>query len=344
VTLTDRTAVHCAAPPATAADPSSTRIAGAPGVMEPTSPTSPATPVWLLSREVALCPCGCIGKRRKGSFVQKTLNGGADLLRQVMFSDDTSSQPGLLQRLDARVKLVVLLGLVIVGALLRSIPGLVVLYAAALVLAVCSALPLGFFVKRVWLFVPIFTGIVLIPATLSVVIPGDVVVTLWHWDGQPEGLTRQGLTSAALVVFRVATSISLVVLLTLTTPWTKLLGSLRSLGVPRMFVLVVGMAYRYLFLLLGSVTDMYQARRSRSVGAENHDKASRRFVAATAGALLGKSMVLSEEVHQAMVSRGYRGDVRVLEQPRVRWIDVRFAILMAVFGAALLITEQWVGR
>ena len=66
---------------------------------------------------------------------------------------------------------------------------------------------------------------------------------------------------------RPATSISLVVLLTLTTPWTKLLAALRSLFVPRMFILVLGMAYRYLFHLLGSVTDMYTARKARMVGA-----------------------------------------------------------------------------
>src|SRR4051812_23067789 len=59
-----------------------------------TTPT--ATPDWLLAKDAALCPCGCIGRRRKGSYVQKTLTGGADLLRQVIFSDDTSSVPGLL--------------------------------------------------------------------------------------------------------------------------------------------------------------------------------------------------------------------------------------------------------
>ena len=311
-----------------------------------TTPTRPATttPDWLLNREMSLCPCGCVGRRRKGSFVEKTLNGGADLLRQVMFSGDTAGRPGLLQRVDARVKLPVLLGMVVVAAFLHGIAALVLLYAGTLVLAVASALPVGFFVKRVWLFVPIFTGIVLIPATLSIVVPGDVVVTLWHWNGQPEGFTRQGLTSAALVICRVATSISLVVLLTLTTPWTALLASLRSLGVPRMFVLVVGMAYRYLFLLLGSVTDMYLARKSRTVGAETHDKAARRFVAATAGALIGKSMVLSEEVHQAMVSRGYRGNVHVLDQPGTGWRDAGFAAAMIVFAAALLIGEHWLGR
>lgn len=49
------------------------------------------TPNWLLTREIALCPCGCIGKRRKGSYTQKTINSAADLLRQVMFSDDTAA-------------------------------------------------------------------------------------------------------------------------------------------------------------------------------------------------------------------------------------------------------------
>ena len=33
--------------------------------------------------EVGLCPCGCIGDRRKGSFVEKTLAGGAGVMRQA---------------------------------------------------------------------------------------------------------------------------------------------------------------------------------------------------------------------------------------------------------------------
>ena len=34
-------------------------------------------PQWLLQGELAMCPCGCIGKRKKGSYLRKTLNGGA---------------------------------------------------------------------------------------------------------------------------------------------------------------------------------------------------------------------------------------------------------------------------
>ena len=63
-----------------------------------TRPSRPATPDWLVQPEMAMCPCGCIGKRRKGSFVEKTLKGGTSLMRQAIFSEDVAAQPGLLQQ------------------------------------------------------------------------------------------------------------------------------------------------------------------------------------------------------------------------------------------------------
>ena len=293
-------------------------------------------PGWLLRPQPALCPCGCIGKRRKGSFLARTLQGGAHLLQQVVFADDIAKARGLLQRIDPRVKIASLLVLLVVAGLAHSMITLVVMYGLTLGLAVASAMPLAFFVKRVWLFVPIFTGIVVLPATLSLVTPGDVVVVLWHWDGTPQGLTAPGLLAAARVVSRVAVSISLVVLLTLTTPWVRLLAALRGLGVPRIFILIVGMAYRYLFLLLGSVTDMYQARLARTPGTPRHDRGAREFLGAGVGALLAKSAHLSEEVHQAMVARGFRGDATTLDRHRWGRVDVVYAGLVIASAAALL--------
>jgi energy-coupling factor transporter transmembrane protein EcfT len=124
------------------------------------------------------------------------------------------------------------------------------------------------------------------------------------------------------------------VLLTLTTPWSKLLAALRALYAPRMFVLVLGMAYRYLFHLLDAVTDMYTARKSRTVTRDSDVTSGRTFVAASAGALFGKAHALSEEVHMAMVARGYRGDARTAGTVHVRLIDAAFALacIAAVVG------------
>ena len=297
---------------------------------------SSTTPTWMLEREVGLCPCGCIGRRRKGSHVAKTLNGAASVMRQAMFADDTAAQPGLLQRLDPRVKVLTVLGLLIAVSLVRSLPVLLAAYAGTLVLASLSRLSLRFFVKRVWLFVPIFTGVVVLPAALNIITAGDIVVPLGTWFGHELGFTSQGLTSAALIVTRVATSISLVVLLTLTTSWTRLLAALRALLVPRMFILVLGMAYRYLFHLLSAVVDMYTARRARTVNDDRDTRAGRAFVAASAGALFGRTHALSEEVHMAMVSRGYTGEARTLSEFRVRLLDVAWIASIVVVTVVLL--------
>jgi cobalt/nickel transport system permease protein len=288
------------------------------------------TPDWLLRPEAGLCPCGCIGKRRKGSFVAKTIAAAGGVLQAALFSEDVARTRGLLQRLDARAKVLALVALLVAVGLVHHVEVLVAAYVATLVLARASALPLAFFVKRVWLFIPIFTGVIVLPATLNVVTAGDVVVSL------PFGLgvTHQGLLTAALITVRVATSISLVLLVTLTTPWARLLAALRSLGVPRLFVLVIGMAYRYLFVLLAAVQDMYVARRARAIAPERDARGGRAFVGATAGALFGKATILADEVHQAMTSRGYRGDARTLDRFRVTPLDL---VVLALTAAGMLL-------
>jgi cobalt ECF transporter T component CbiQ len=306
---------------------------------------SVTAPDWLLQGEVGLCPCGCIGRRTKGSFVDKTINGAARVMRQAVFAEDTAAADGLLQRVEPRVKLVSLLLLLVAAGLVRHVPVLVAMYLAALALAAASRIPVGFFVKRVWLFIPIFTGIVALPATLSIITPGRIVLSLGHWwFGHEIGFAHQGLVAAGLIVLRVAVSISLVVLLTLTTPWNRVLAALRALLVPRIFVLVLGMCYRYVFTLLNAVTDMYTARKARNPGREAHDARGRSFVAASAGALFGKANALSEEVHLAMVSRGYTGSAVAVAQRRIRPADLVWGLTCAAAAVVFLGVDRVLGR
>jgi cobalt ECF transporter T component CbiQ len=303
----------------------------------------PDTPQWLLQGEVGLCPCGCIGKRRKGSFVEKTIRGATGLLQQALFNDDVAKQPGLLQRVDPRAKLLSLIALLVATALVRHIPVLIAAYAVTLGLALASRLSLAFFVKRVWLFIPIFTGIIVVPAMFSFITPGHVVIPLGSWFGHDVGLTQQGLTSAGLLVMRVATSISLVVLLTLTTPWPRLLAALRGLFVPQLFVLVIGMAYRYIFVLLASVEEMYVSRKARTIRASRDARDGQRFVGATAGALFGRAHALSEEVHHAMIARGFSGDAKSLDCFAFRAADAAWLAASAVMVVLTLGGDRVLG-
>ena len=243
------------------------------------------------------------------------------MVRQAIASEEIAARPGLLQRLDARAKLLGVLALLIAAGLIRHIFVLAGLYALTLVLAAASRIGLRWFVKRVWLFIPLFTGVIVAPAMFSFVTPGEVVLPLGRWFGHEVGLTRQGLTSAGLIVSRVATSISLVVLLTLTTSWPRLLSALRALLVPRLLVLVLGMAYRYLFVLLDVVSEMITARTARTVAGRKGGRGARVVAGFSGGALFGKAHALSEEIHQAMLARGYRGETRSLERASLRIAD-----------------------
>jgi cobalt/nickel transport system permease protein len=302
------------------------------------------TPSWLLQEHVALCPCGCIGKRQKANFIDKTIVGGSRLVRQSIFADDTAALPGVLQGLDPRVKLVSTVGLLVVTSLVRHVPILLAISAAAAVLAGLSKISTAFFLKRVWMFIPFFTGIVVLPATFSFITAGDIVVPLGHWFGHRVGLTRQGLTSAALLVTRVAASISLVLLVVLTTSWTRLVASLRALGMPRLFVMVLGMAHRYVFYLLNTVTDMYEARKARTALVEGSVANGRLFVAATAGSLFGKAHAMSDEVHQAMTARGYTGQARSLKTFQLRLADGLYALACVVACVVALGVDRALGR
>ena len=191
-------------------------------------------------------------------------------MRQAMFAEDVAAQPGLLQRLDPRVKVVTLLGLLLVAALVRSVVVLLVVYVVTLgARRGRRALPLGVLRQA---------GLALRP-DLHRHRRAPRHAQRRHarrrssCRSAPGSATRSGSPARDCTARRSSSSgwpssISLVVLLTLTTPWTRLLAALRALFVPRMFVLVLGMAYRYLFHLLDSVTDMYTARKARTVDAD----------------------------------------------------------------------------
>jgi cobalt ECF transporter T component CbiQ len=200
----------------------------------------------------------------------------------------------------------------------------------ALVLAWRSAIPAGFFIKRVWLALPFFTGMIVLPALF--VTPGPA------WMQLPLGLTitSSGINTVLFLLLRVSTSVSLTLLLVLTTPWNTVLSALTVLRVPDVFILILGMTYRYIYLLLHTANDMFLSRKSRVVGQLNGDD-ERRMLGAISATLLSKSLNLSSEVYLAMQSRGFRGNMVTLRPFHMRrtdwfWLFVFLAITaLAIF-------------
>ena len=280
-------------------------------------------------------------RRPPQHFLEKTLGDVAGAVEQSLFAEDIARQDGFLQAFDPRAKLLSALALLLAVSFSHNLAVILGLYLLSLPVAWASHVPMGFYLKRVWLFMPFFTGLIALPALFSPFSPGAPLVTLLD-SASPRlylAITQPGVITAAFLLLRVGASVSIAVLLMLTTRWATLLKALRVLRAPQTFVLIMGMTYRYIYVLLHTLSDMLLARKSRLVG-RLPESENRRWVGASMGVLLAKSYALSDEVYLAMQSRGFRGEVQVLETLHWRGRDT-LALGVFLLVAAIAI---WLGR
>ena len=271
-----------------------------------------------------------------GDFVARTVAGVTDALQLAVYDQTVAALPGLLQRSDPRAKLGSALALLLAVALSHHLQVILAVCVATMVLAGVSRVPLAPFIRRVWLGIPLFACVVAIPSLF--LISGRPLLTIV--DAPPLRLivTDRSAWGAALFVARVGASVSVAVLLVSTTRWADLLRALRVVGLPESLVVVLGMTYRYLFLLLHSASNLFLARASRTVGRTSGAE-QRRWAAGATGALMGKSMRLSGEVLLAMRARGFAGQVRTAPDPTMGDEDWLLLLLSVAISASLMLLD-----
>ena len=253
-----------------------------------------------------------------------------------IFSEEIISRGGLLQSIDPRVKVFFIGSLVITVSLYKQLSILLAAYFATLLLAYFSRIDLKFFLVRVWFFIPIFAGIIAVPALFNIFVPGDPIINVITLKKDivlgplhiPRviSITRQGALTAALFVMRVATSVSLVVLLTLTTRWAHILKALRVFKVPQFFTFILGMSYRYIHLLLRQIEDIHYARLSRTIK-KDEGSSGRKWMVSQIKFVLKRSLNIGEQVYSAMVSRGFTYELKTADNFKLTRRDFICAIV-----------------
>jgi cobalt/nickel transport system permease protein len=261
------------------------------------------------------------------NFIDRSITGVLSFLKESIFADEYATRQGFLQSLDPRIKVIIFLLFLLATLLTKSIISCLCLYLTCLILAYKSCVNMGFFLKRTWIFIPIFSFFIAIPAIFSIFTPGEVLFLY---------ITRQGLFGAILFVARVITSVSFAVLLTLTTKHFILLKVLRIFKVSPVFVMTLGMCYRYIYLFLEMIQNTYLAIKSR-VGIQFNYKKGQQVVAWNISSLWQRSYHFQEEVYKAMLSRGYTGEPVLLDDFKTKPRDWFCLFLTAISFIALLL-------
>jgi cobalt ECF transporter T component CbiQ len=280
----------------------------------------------ISNQEVNLVlPPAC--KKNRRSFIERSLANLVRKMERAIFAEELAKAHGLLQALDPRVKIIGLLALILDVTFARNIFTILVVFTIAVLLAVLSNVPLRTVATRAWLGALTFTGVIAFPAIFTT--PGNA---LFQLPILRFTITAQGVTSAIYLISRVETTVTLSLLLILCTLWVHILKALRVLGVPVVFVVILGMTYRYLFVMMETAQNMFEARQSRLIGSIASSE-KRRIAASSIGVLLTKSFQLNTEVYLAMQSRGFRGEVYTLDDfamQRKDWIALAFFLVAAI--------------
>jgi energy-coupling factor transporter transmembrane protein EcfT len=261
---------------------------------------------------------------RSRSWLEQTARQITLLLEQAADPSRVSGRSaGALARLDPRAKLFGFLALIVVAAASHRPAVNAALLGFALLLAMLS----GRAITRPCLTLAAtafgFASLTAHPALL--LLPGPAV-SLGGWN-----LSAPGLTAAAMLTLRSTSTAALASLLVLTTPWPHLLKALRCFRVPRLAIAILAIAYRTVFLLLRIALETVEARRTRIVAPLPRSR-QRQLAVATAAVLLDKSLQHASDVNEAMQARGFRGDIRLMDEFAMKPLD--WAALLGFIGIA----------
>lgn len=230
-------------------------------------------------------------------------------------------------RLPAHVKVVALLAfVVIVVATPREAVWAFAVYAALLAgVAALARVPPTFIGKRMVVEIPFVVFALLLPFLAA----GERVDVLGL------SLSEEGLLAGWNILAKGTLGVVASILLAATTDARALLLALQKLRVPPVLVEITSFMVRYADVITGEMRRMKIARDSRGFQGN-----SLRVVAASAGALFIRSYERGERVHLAMLSRGYAGQLPVLEVQQAQAAQWAGAAMLPV-SALVVAVAAW---
>lgn len=206
-------------------------------------------------------------------------------------------------RLDPRSKLVttLLFTVCVVSFDKYSTTALVPFFAYPLVLCLAGGIPLGYLARKI-----------------ALVAPFAIVLGAFNplLDREPLAFVGSvelagGWFSYFSILMRFILTVWAALSLVAISGFNRVCSALQGLGVPRILVLQLMFLYRYLFVLTDETSRLLQARSLRNFGRAG---AGPRHYGAIVGHLLLRTLDRAQRIHQAMLCRGFDGELRVVHK------------------------------
>ncbi len=252
-----------------------------------------------------------------------------------LFSDIFAYRDNVLTRVDPRVKLVLALQAIISVIISTGFAFPPAVFVACMAAMVAIRMPARLILVR--LAAPL--GIVLVVILLQSLFVGSTLllsISLFGWKIE---VMQEGALRGALLGTHVLGAVSVLLLLSSTTRAHQIFHALRWFGVPKGWVEVGMLMYRYIFMLMDQAADVMDAQRVRL------GYSSLRRSLSSAGVLAGTVIKVAMDqgirTYEAMELRGYKGYMPFSPLPRICSKDLWILCLASGALVIAFIRLEW---
>jgi cobalt/nickel transport system permease protein len=223
--------------------------------------------------------------------------------RSDIFSDVFAHKENLITGIEARTKIVFTILALAINLVSPS---------------VYTPLAIAVFCLATLLAIKIPPRLLLLRLTMPLVMAAVVLITQIFFYGTTPLFTvpflglvgyEEGLAHGLLIMCRVIGGVSLILFLGMSTPAHKLLLAARWFRLPRVFIELSLLIYRYIFVLIEEAITIKDAQRVR-LGYGSW-RQGMRSVGTLGGILVLRAYDRAERVFEAMIARGYTGALSV---------------------------------
>jgi cobalt/nickel transport system permease protein len=285
-------------------------------------------------------------KKSKLSFLDKTILNSANVVKSIYVQAENAAKGNIIQKINPHVKFISLIYMAIVISIVNNLTSQILITAIIFVFYILARLKIFQVYRKIFFLALIFGFLVVLPASLNVITPGKVVLNLITFDRpyhfwiynipQNIGFTKNGFQVVFLLFLRVFNSVSFALLIVFTTPFPSFIKSFKIIGVPDTFLMIISLAYKYIFILSRTIEDTYLALKSRLSG---NIKSSniRKLISGRIFFIFRRSVITYENTYYAMVSRGYQGKIKLHSRSHFTFTDIVALVIIVVSGIVLVL-------
>ena len=285
-------------------------------------------------------------KRANLSFLDKTIINSASAVKSIYLQAENAAKENFIQKINPHVKLISLIYLVVIISLVSNLVAQILTTAFIFLLYIIARLKIFQVYRKIFFLAFIFGFLVVLPASLNIITPGKIIFNLITFDKPSHfwiyeipkniGFTENGFQVVSLVFLRVFNSVSIALLIVFTTPFSSFIKSFKIIGAPDTFLMIISLAYKYIFILSRTIEETYFALKSRLAGNIKRSNI-RKLISGRILFIFKRSIIIYENTYYAMVSRGYQGKIKLPSRHPFTVTDFIALVVVIASGIAIIL-------